>query len=298
MMTMSKAMKLPVSMRWRRWIIVMLLPWIAGCSGLRLSYNQGPTLAYWWLDGYADFSPEQAPRVKNALTDWFTWHRATQLADYAQALAAVRAQAVNPVTAAQVCHEIEAWQQRFQRAFDQAVPALTTQLRTMTVAQFEHLEKRQAAKHAERVADYLQASPDERQKAAFQRALDRAETLYGTLDEAQRKALAEAQSASPFNAELWLAELQLRNAEVVRSLRQWHTERAHAATVQAGLRRLAAETSHSPRAAYRAQARRVSQANCALMAQVHNGTTAAQRQHAIDKLQDWEDDLRALTAPR
>ena len=276
----------------------MLLPWIAGCSGLRLSYNQGPTLAYWWLDGYADFSPEQAPRVKNALTDWFTWHRATQLADYAQALAAVRAQAVNPVTAAQVCHEIEAWQQRFQRAFDQAVPALTTQLRTMTVAQFEHLEKRQAAKHAERVADYLQASPDERQKAAFQRALDRAETLYGTLDEAQRKALAEAQSASPFNAELWLAELQLRNAEVVRSLRQWHTERAHAATVQAGLRRLAAETSHSPRAAYRAQARRVSQANCALMAQVHNGTTAAQRQHAIDKLQDWEDDLRALTAPR
>lgn len=276
----------------------MLLPWILGCSALRLSYNQGPTLAYWWLDGYADFSPEQAPRVKSALTDWFAWHRATQLADYAQALAAVRVLAVNPVTAAQVCREIEAWQQRFQRAFDQAVPALATQLRTLSVAQIDHLEKRQAAKHAERVADHLQGDPAERQKAAFQRALDRAETLYGTLAEAQRKALADAQSASPFDAELWLAELQLRNAEVVRSLRQWHAERAPAATVQAGLRRLAAETSHSPRAAYRAQARRVSLANCTLMAQVHNSTSPAQRQHAIDKLQGWEDDLRALADQR
>lgn len=272
----------------------MLLPWIVGCSALRLTYNQGPTLAYWWLDGYADFSAEQAPHVKNALADWFAWHRATQLADYAQALSAMRAQAVNPVTATQVCREIEAWQQRLQRAFDQAVPALATQLRTLSVAQIDHLEKRQAARHAERMADYLQASPDERQKAAFQRALDRAETLYGTLAEAQRKALADAQSASPFNAELWLTELQLRNAEVMRSLRRWHAERAHAATVQAGLRRLAAETSHSPRAPYRAQARRVSLANCTLMAQVHNSTTPAQRQHAIDKLQGWEDDLRAL----
>jgi len=276
----------------------MLLPWIVGCSALRLSYNQGPTLAYWWLDGYADFSDEQAPRVKSALTDWFAWHRATQLVDYAQALAAVRALAVKPVTASQVCSEIEAWQQRLQRAFDQAVPALATQVRSMTVAQIDHLEKRQATRHAERVADHLQADPAERQKAAYQRALDRAETLYGTLTEAQRKALADAQAASPFNAELWLAELQLRNAEIVRSLRQWHAERAPVATVQAGLRRLATETSQSPRAPYRAQAQRVTSANCTLMAQVHNGTTTAQRQHAIDKLQGWEDDLRALADPR
>lgn len=275
----------------------MLLPWMLGCSALRLTYNQGPMLAYWWLDGYADFSAEQAPRVRAALADWFAWHRATQLTDYARALSAVRAQAVNLVTATQVCNEIDAWQQRLQRAFDHAVPAVARQMRTMSSAQIDHLERRQAAKHDERVADYQQASATERRKAAFQRALDRAEPLYGTLDEAQRKLLTEALADSPFNAELWLAELQLRHAEVVRSLRQWHAERADAATVQAGLRRLAAETRHSPRADYRAYARRVSHANCALMAQLHNSTTAAQRQHAIERLQGWEDDLRALAEP-
>ena len=55
MMTMSNAMKVPVSNRWKAWIIVMLLPLLlGGCSALRLSYGQGPLLAYWWLDGLVD----------------------------------------------------------------------------------------------------------------------------------------------------------------------------------------------------------------------------------------------------
>jgi len=86
----------------------MLLPWMLGCSALRLSYGQGPTLAYWWLDGYADFSTEQAPRVRQALADWFAWHRATQLPEYAQALAALQGLAADKVTPAQVCQTLDA----------------------------------------------------------------------------------------------------------------------------------------------------------------------------------------------
>jgi hypothetical protein len=32
---------------------------LGGCSALRLSYNNAPTLLYWWLDGYADFDKSQ-----------------------------------------------------------------------------------------------------------------------------------------------------------------------------------------------------------------------------------------------
>ncbi len=286
-----------MSKRWKSWIIWLLLPCFAGCSTLRLGYNQGPTLAYWWLDAYADFSTEQSPRVRQALTDWFAWHRATELADYAQALAQLGAMAVNTVTAEQLCGQVEAWQQRAERAFDQAVPAMVEQLRTLSAEQIRQIEQRQAAKHADRVAEVLQPDPVKRRQAAFERALDRAETLYGRLDETQRKALAAAQAASPFKPVLWLAELRQRNAEALRSLRQWQTERADAATVAAGLRRLAAETRQSPRADYRAQAMAVTQFNCALMAQVHNASTPAQRQHAVDKFKGWENDLRALAGP-
>ena len=93
---MSNAMKVPVSKRWKAWIIVSLMPLLAGCSGLRLTYGQGPLLAYWWLDRQVDFSTEQAPRVREALTDWFAWHRSTQLPDYAQGLGEVAAAAAGP----------------------------------------------------------------------------------------------------------------------------------------------------------------------------------------------------------
>jgi hypothetical protein len=297
MMTMSKAMRKPVLMRWRAWIILALLPWFAGCSAVRLGYGQGPTLAYWWLDGYADFSAEQAPRVKAALADWFAWHRASELPEYAQALAALQAQAVDNVTAAQVCGIYEGWQRRAERAFDQAVPALAEQVLTLSPAQIAHLERQQTRKLEEQRGEYLQPDPAERRKAAFERTLERAESIYGTLGEAQRRQLAADLAGSPFDAERWLAERRQRQQDSVRLLRQWQAERAEPATVQAGLRRLALESTRSPRTDYRAHAERLNAANCLLVARLHNGTSAVQRQRAVARLKGWEDDLRALAAP-
>ena len=48
-------------------LMVLLLPALSGCSALRLGYANGPQLAWWWIDGYFDFSREQAPQVKQAL---------------------------------------------------------------------------------------------------------------------------------------------------------------------------------------------------------------------------------------
>lgn len=296
-MTMSKAMKVPVSKRWRARIILSLLPLLASCSAVRLTYDQGPLLAYWWLDNYADFTSEQAPRVKRALADWFAWHRATQLPDYAQALATLQAMAVNPVTGTQACTVYAAWQRRVERAFDQAVPAVADLARTLTLEQINHIERRQLVKQEELVAEYLQADPAERQKAALERTIDRAEMVYGKLDESQRRLLASALLITPFNPRLWLAERRQRQVDLVQSLRRWQAERSDADTVQAGLRRLAAEAGKSPRPEYAAYAARLVQANCALVAQLHNSTTAAQRQHAVDRLKGWEADLRALTSP-
>jgi hypothetical protein len=298
MMTMSNAMKLPVSNRWRAWIIVMLLPVLTACSALRVSYGQGPLLAYWWLDSQLAFSAEQAPRVRSALADWFAWHRATQLPDYAQALGETAAALAGNLTPTQVCSQIEAWQRRAERAVDRAVPAAAEQLRSLSSEQIHHLERRQADKLQEAADEFLKPEPAERRKAALARQVDRAETLYGSLDEAQRQLLAAGLAASPFDPERWLAERRARTVELLRSLRQWQAEQADSATVQAGLRRMVAETLRSPRPDYQAYSRRLLQANCALVAQLHNSTSAAQRQRAAGRLQRWQDDLRSLADSR
>jgi hypothetical protein len=269
---------------------------LAGCSAIRLTYNQGPTLAYWWLDRYADFSSEQAPRVRAALNDWFSWHRSTQLADYQQALAQVQRLAAADTQADAVCAQIEAWRQRADSAFEQAVPAIADIVRSASPAQINHLEQRNAKNLAEAEHDYLQPLLADRREANYQRTLDRAETLYGRLGEAQRKLLADGLAASPFDPLVWLAERHARQQDTVAALRRWQASRADAATVQAGLRRMAQDMLQSPRADYRAYAQRVNAANCALLAQLHNSTTTAQRRKAADNLRGWEEDLRVLAA--
>ena len=48
--------------RKRAWMMGLLLPWLVGCSSLKLTYGQGPTLAYWWLEG-SRFRPRPDRRI-------------------------------------------------------------------------------------------------------------------------------------------------------------------------------------------------------------------------------------------
>ncbi len=282
--------------------MLALLPWLGACSAVRLSYSQGPLLAYWWLDGYVDFTPEQAPRAKAALDDWFTWHRATQLPEYVALLGTAQRLAVDNLTPAGACRWMNIGEQRLIQAFDQAVPAMAEIVRSFTPAQLRHIEQRYAKGNDEWQRDFLQTSAAERQEATLKRWVDRLESIYGRLDEAQRALLGEGLADSPFDGARALAERTARQQDILRGLRQLHAdrqaERADAASTQALLRSFAAHMSQSPRADYRQYRNQVVSANCVLFAKLHSSTSAAQRQRAVDKLKDWEADFRALISAR
>lgn len=272
---------------------------LTACSAVRLGYEQGPTLAWWWLDRQLDFSAEQKPRVQGALADWFDWHRATQLPVYADELARLQRLRTERLSPAQVCALAAGWQQRLRTATLQALPAAAEVVRTLTPAQIDHFERHQAEVLDDAATQFLKpATEAERRKLLFEREAERFEMLYGDLEEAQRQRLAESLAASPFDPERWIAERRARSADLVRALRQWQAERASAATVQAGLQRLADEVLVSPRPAYRELQRRVLEANCAMAAELHNSATPAQRQHAAERVKRWENDARALAAAR
>ena len=94
---------------------------LTACSAVRLGYDQGPTLAWWWLDRQLDFSSAQKPRVQAALDDWFAWHRATQLPAYADELAQLQRLKTERLAPAQVCTLFAGWQQRLRTAATQAL---------------------------------------------------------------------------------------------------------------------------------------------------------------------------------
>ena len=273
---------------------------LGGCSAVRIGYNQAPTLAWWWLDSYMEFDADQAPRVKSALDQWFAWHRRTQLPDYADLLAAAQRQVMQPATPPQVCRWADELRLRLDTAFAQGVPMAAELLLMLKPAQLAHLQERYRQSNREFADDYLQP-PDERLKASVKRAIDRAEMLYGRLDARQRQLVAAGVAASPFDAQLWFAERQAVQAETLQTLSRLTAggpARADRDSNLAGLQALAARVQRAPPGPYRDYQRRLTDYNCAFVAQLHNSTTPAQRQAARDKLKDWEEDLRALAVQK
>jgi hypothetical protein len=299
MITMSSAMSvvLPVG-RLRGWIIAIAVLLLAGCSAVRLVYNQGQTVGYWWLDGYFDFNAEQGNQARAALSDWFRWHRATQLPDYAALLAQAQQQILNDITPAEVCRWADEIRRRVETAYMHGVPALASVVRTLEPEQLRQVEKRYQKADVEFRSDFLQATRAEQLAAANKRTVSRAEMIYGRIDDAQRKLIADGIAASPFDAKRWLTERQARQREIVDTLRALQAARADAARTEAALRVFAAHAVLSPRPAYREYQQRLYDYNCALVAKLHNGTTPEQRRHGLERLKGWEDDLRALAAQR
>jgi uncharacterized coiled-coil protein SlyX len=274
---------------------------LGGCSAVRIGYNQAPTLAWWWLDSYMDFDAEQTPRVKEALNQWFAWHRTTQLPDYANLLAAAQVQVLQPATPQQVCRWADELRVRLAAAFAQGVPMAADLLPGLKPEQLAHLEQRYRRSNRDFEEDYLQLDRDERQKAAVRRTIDRAEMLYGHLDERQRQLIAAGVAASPFDPAAWLAERQAVQADTLQTLSRLiagGAARADRDSNLAGLQALAARVQRAPPGPYRSYQQRLTEYNCALVAQLHNSTTPAQRQAARGRLRAWEEDLRALAAQK
>jgi hypothetical protein len=84
---------------------------------------------------------------------------------------------------------------------------------------------------------------------------------------------------------------------VLATLRRLAAEKADADQRLAAMRALLAHTESSPDPVYRAYQQRLGAYNCAFAARLHNATTPAQRQRALETLKGWEEDLRSLAPP-
>jgi hypothetical protein len=274
----------------------VLVVGLGACSALRFVYNQGSQWAYWWLDGYVDFTEDQEPRVREALDNWFAWHRRTQLTDYAALLEQARSQVQQDTTPAQVCSWVEPFSRRLDDAMEAAVPGIANIAHTLRPEQLSYFEQRLAKVRRELRDDYLQDDPDDRREAAVKRTVERIETLYGRLDRRQRESVARLVAASPWNPERWVAMRDRRARDTLATLRTLarpDTDPAQARElVRAWLNRSLEPV--APDDETRRYQEEVDAYNCKFAAEVHNMTTPAQRKTATEKIQNWRQDLITL----
>lgn len=269
---------------------------LQGCSLIKLAYNQAPELAYWYLDSHLDFTSEQSVQVKASLHQLQAWHRQTQLPVYANTLQQLQQQLLADTTAAQACTVVADVRGKLGTISRQAEPLAASLVGTLDADQIKHLAEKFAKDNVKEEAERLGASPKARQEKRFQQALERAERLYGPLNDAQRAALARRLEQSRFDARLMLAEKQRRQRDALSTLQPLTASQTSTEQALAAMRGLTERALASPDPAYRAYLDQLGQENCQIFADLHNSTTAAQRGKAVDTLKGYVQDLQILNA--
>jgi hypothetical protein len=270
---------------------------LSACSAIKLGYNALPTLAYWWLDGYVDFSDEQSPRVRDELARLLAWHRQQELPHFITLLSRMEQMAAAEISAQQACGVVAEVRERLHALAQRAEPGVTALAASLTGREIRHMGRKFRRNNERFEQDWVKPPPAEWQEKRFEKMLERMETIYGRLEEPQRAVLRQRIAQSAFDPARALGEMQRRQHDLLDVLRRLT---ASGGVPEPEGRRLVrgwlADAEISPDPAHRAYQDTLLQEGCATFSLVHQSTTAAQREQAVRRLRAYQRDVRDLMA--
>ena len=273
-----------------------LLLALGGCSAARFGYDHGDTIALASLDHYLDLDAGQKVQAREQLQRLFAWHRAHELPVVAQELAWMQTALDRPTTPADLERLQAATRASVDRTVDQALPALIAFARMLRPEQLAHLRREFERANTDYRDEYLDLSPDTRQRRRLDKFLERMERWFGGFDRRQRAQIGVWLAAVPEDPQIRYAQRVARQQELlalIEALRQTATSQDEARRlVRAYTDRLEWQSA----APGSAEAARDQRAGMVLVAQVINATTPAQKETARKRLQGWREDVASLMA--
>jgi hypothetical protein len=269
---------------------------LAACSAVKLGYNSVPQLSAWWLDGYVDLGDDQEPRIREDLARLFQWHRRQELPRIGALLQQAERLVGNEMTADEACAMVPAIRERVAAVFERAEPAAVTLALGLRPEQLVHLRHKYDKNNREYRKDWIEPPAAEMREKRFKQYVERAEMIYGRLDEAQREQVRRQLAGSVFSPETNLRERQRRQQDILQTLRRLAGQPVSLSEARAAVHQLIERTLHSPDAAYRSYEQTLIQQGCRDLAALHQTTTPQQRQSAVRRLRAYQRDVEELAA--
>lgn len=266
------------------------------CSTIKLAYNNIDDVAYWWLDGYVDFTDEQAPRAREDLDRLHHWHRTTELPQLLSLMQAMQQAASADMTGPQACGFVAQARKRLEALAERAEPALVTLATGLTPEQLAHLERKYEKLNANFRDDWLKPAPAEVLDKRVKKFIERSEMVYGTLEEAQRAVVRRQLAHSVFDPRRSQGDRLRRQQDLLQTLRKVAGQPLTLSQSRELLHAYLQRQLRPTEPAHRAYQQAMIDEACANFAALHNSTSAAQRQGAVRRLQAYQRDLRELIA--
>ncbi|OEZ61241.1 MULTISPECIES: DUF6279 family lipoprotein [unclassified Duganella] len=281
----------------RRVFLIVLMAVLAGCSSLRLAYNHGDTLLYWWLDAYVDLNSDQKVWVKKDIDDLFRWHRKTQLHDYTQILQTGQRQLAGNPTVADLANDYDEIKRRTQLLLFKALPELADLARSLQPEQIVALEKKFAANNVEFRKKNMKGDKEAQQKFRYKKSMEQFELWFGNFSAEQEAQIRRASDARPLDNDIWLDERMRRQKNILTLVQKVQREKLSKEATMALIHTLIKDSferlEHSERKPFFDA---YDESTMQLILTVIKIATPAQKAHAHKRMQGWIDDFNSLAA--
>jgi hypothetical protein len=269
---------------------------LSGCSAIKLGYSNLSNLAYWWLDGYVDFSDEQAPRARDEIARLHAWHRQHELPRVLELLARMEQLAAGEFTAQQACSFVPELQARMRAITEQAEPGVIALASSLTGRELRHMQRKFRRNNERFREEWIAIPPSERLDKRMEQLAERMETIYGPLQQPQKAVLRQRLEQSVYDPVRSGAEWQRRQEDLLQVLRRLSQRGVPESEARGLLRGWVARLEKAPDPGYRAYQEALQQEGCGTFAALHQSTTAAQREQAVRRLKAYQRDVRDLMA--
>jgi hypothetical protein len=270
----------------------------AGCSAVRLGYDQADHLGYWWVDHYLDLSSDKSRQFKSDLKALHAWHRQTQLPEYARLASELSTRMGAEPSSAEVCDNIQVLREKFELLSRQSVPVWARLAQQLGPEEINYLRKKFTQEDKEWKAKWLDADVEKIHDLRYEDWLRRAELFYGRLNHDQKKFIQQAIVHSSWDPRISWERRQQRQQKIIAVLEKIRHQHLSQFDVEAELSLIIEQIVNPEDPKQANMQRKVVEEACINIAGLHQRTTASQRRHASEKFSDYANDFRYLTRSR
>jgi hypothetical protein len=283
----------PIARCGRALLLGLFAVLFVACSTIKVGYNHADTLLLRQLERYVDLTSDQEQAVKQRLAALMSWHRATQLSDYAAFLQQTRGRLDGFVTGVEVLEFNEGLNRRLAVIGDRIAPDFAALALTFSPQQIDQIERKLVddnVKARKELAREVRQAIDERAK----KYAERSEFWFGRLTPEQLQIVRTSLASRPVDSLYWIEARERRTRELVALLRRIEAEHPGADTAANWIRAYFVELARPSNAEQRARAEAFRRDNAQLVAQLVNSASAEQRAHLDRRLSGFASEFVQL----
>jgi len=176
---------------------------LAGCSTVRLAYNNSDWLVLKYADDYLDLTPEQRGQLRAALRQALDEHRREELGRIVAYLRTLRAYAADGLTGPEVDQLLASLTPLYEGTAGRIMPVFAPVMTALSDAQIAHLSRQLDEYNHEYREDYLEVDRSERLDRRAERVATGVERWTGELSRVQRQMVRGISRSWPDLAQDW-----------------------------------------------------------------------------------------------